>query len=92
MNVRALRDGATLDRPVDVIDFARHIERIEPEHLDAVGEVWLRYSAKATILSVLAELRRERRALEKATRALERLANMRPNKRARRGPVKAIRG
>jgi hypothetical protein len=77
MNQSTLRGGQKQNRSVDVIDFAKYTKRLEPEDLGTVGEVWSRYSRQATIMSVLAELRHERRALEKVTRTLERILNMR---------------
>jgi hypothetical protein len=77
MNQSTLRGGPRQNRSVDVIDFAKYTKRLEPEDLGTIGEVWSRYSPQATIMSVLAELRHERRALEKVTRTLERILSMR---------------
>lgn len=77
MNTSALRRTARLNQPARVIDLAAYIEKLNPGSPVSESEFWSRYSAQTAILRVLNELRRERRALQRATRTLEHLASMR---------------
>ena len=91
MNSSALRNDAKRNRSAEVINMADYVKNLNGDVAGISGAMWSHYSAQAAILKVLEELRRERRALEKATRTLERLAHVRgqSSRRLRRQSVAA---